>query len=313
METASAKDAGLDVRLLEQAASVVPDQYAHLTSVLIARGGRLVWEHYFGECDASTEHYVASVTKSVVSVVVGIARGAGLFPSLEAPLTEVFPEASGAFARTRIEHLLTMTAGIEFKRAGPAPQSLPSPARHSVEHLLAQASQVKEPGSEFFYEDAVSRLVSAAVSRSTGENCLDFGTRMLFEPLGLRRPRWPSDAADHSQGAGGVWWTPREMLAFGELMLRRGSHQGRQLVPEQWVDLSTRRHSDGGPPAQLGYGYLWWIEPFGIRASFCAAGFGGQLVACLPSLDAVIVTTGDTRQPRNSLPFLASHVLPAFS
>ena len=101
------------------------------------------------------------------------------------------------------------------------------------------------------------------------------------------------------------------MARFGQLMLDGGAWDGRQLVPADWVRESTRRQEDGGPPVDFGYGYLWWVELFDRPGTFCAAGYGGQIIAVFPELDGVVVVTANEHPTQSSFGALRSLILPA--
>ncbi len=227
------------------------DSLRGITSVLEARHGKIVEEHYYEGTRASDRLPVFSITKSVTSALVGIAIADG-----KLSLGERLPWRR----QVTVRQLLSMTAGyasaLNFQRADP--------------QTLASRALVNEPGT-FSYDSGSYDLLGDLLERETGTSIAEYAQRHLFGPMGVRRIRWPG-----GRGASGVLLRPRELLALGELYL----HQGKGIVPASWVRLSTRKHS------RL-YGYGWWIRPH----SYAAYGYLGQVLAVYPQRDEVVLVT----------------------
>jgi hypothetical protein len=176
-----------------------------------------------------------------------------------------------------------------------------------------------EPGSLFFYNSGGSHLLSAIIQAQTGLSTLAYGHQALFEPLGITQVSWIADPTGVNDGGTGLWLRPRDMARFGLLYLRRGEWAGRQLIPAEWVDVSTRSHmpapteaGQGYPPNPhlSGYGYQWWINAFG---GYTAIGFGEQQIMVLPEQDLVIVITGVFPEQGEIMPpdLVQKFILPA--
>ena len=151
-----------------------------------------------------------------------------------------------------------------------------------------------EPGAVFEYSDGVAHLVSAMLTEVLDEPLVDFATRALFEPIGRPAPVWMTDDRGYAYGGVGLEITPRDMLAFGELVLNGGEHGGRRLVSAEWLQRSTQDWiSPGRTSFASGYGFFWWLGDGAPYPYFYANGHGGQLIIVAPERDLVVVATCD--------------------
>jgi CubicO group peptidase (beta-lactamase class C family) len=263
-----------------------------LTSVLVLRQGRLLLERYYhgGSRDRSWSMY--SVTKSVVSALVGIALREGRLESVRQRVVRFFPGELTADVDPRVREitlrdLLTMSAGY---RDVNTPYETDDWVRALLDRPLAS-----EPGAAFSYDDGSVDLLSAVLTKVTGVPAAVYAQRELFGPLGIRPARWNGDGQGHSLGSGGLFLRTREMARLGRLYLDGGRWRGRQILPRAWVRDSTREQIR--VPGGGAYGYLWWIGR-GADRGFAAEGFGGQEIAVVPRLSLVIVLTGVDLDPR---------------
>ena len=266
-QSAMPQQEGIELHTIDQA------DLTGVTSLLVARHGRLVVERYYG-IQAADRVPVFSITKSVVSTLVGIALAEGRLRSVDERLAELLP---GADRRITLRHLLSMTAG--YGRAlnyGPTDAS-----------ALANRPLVSPPGTTFRYDSGSSDLLAAVLARVTGMTAAEYAQRRLFGPLGIRDVRWPG-----SHGGSGLVLRPRDLLAFGQLYLDGGTWKGKRIVPASWVRTSTSAHI-AVPPGQgltSSYGYDWWVETRRGRF-FEAHGYLGQVLAVFPRLDEVVLVT----------------------
>jgi CubicO group peptidase (beta-lactamase class C family) len=256
-----------------------------LLSVLAMRHGRLVFERYYRGANAAGKHDVFSVTKSVVSALVGIELARGDLRSVDQKIVEFFPHQLVRDADTRIgsitlRDLLTMTSGYR-----------PPPATASDDWVRTLLSRplVTAPGAAFSYDDGSAHLVSAIITSASGMPAEQLARRELFAPLGIHGGRWLSDGHGNTIGSTGLSLRPRDLLKLGELYLRQGRWEGRQVVPAAWVRESTRTRVV--IPGGYAYGYFWWVNT-GPHGGFLAQGHAGQVVAVHPRLDLVVVITG---------------------
>jgi CubicO group peptidase (beta-lactamase class C family) len=263
-----------------------------LHSLLVNWRGSVVLEYYGKGIRPGRLANVKSVSKSIISALVGIAVERRLIPGVDTPIVRYFPQLQkDDDPRKRaitIEDLLTMRSGLEstsFDNYGGWVRS-----RNWVNYVLAQPL-VSEPGTTVEYSTGSSHLLSAILTRVSKSTTHQFAQSVLATPLGLTLARWPRDPQGIYFGGNDMLLTPRQMMAFGEMYLREGRARGRQIVPEAWVETSCvpRGRSRFNPDQQYGYG--WWIREFAGHTSCFAWGFGGQYIFTFPALDLVVVTT----------------------
>jgi len=291
---------GLDIGRLLKVIPYIIEKKLDIRSLLVVRNGYLVFENYYAQGMPDRADTIHSVTKSLTSALVGIARGQGLLPDLTATLPQFFPEyfkpgIEPGKRAINLEHLLTMTAGLRsvrvrdgllFRRWYLAPDRV----RFTLDLPL-----VHPPGQVFAYSNPLSDLLAVILARQTGRRLLDLATEHLFNPLGLKVELWAQDLQGHYNGHGGLHLTPRQMAKFGFLYLNQGLWEGRRIVPAEWVRTSTRAQVKAGQ--SYDYGYQWWVRPVGGCPSFRAWGHGGQFIVVVPDLDLVVVVTSETRVP----------------
>jgi CubicO group peptidase (beta-lactamase class C family) len=288
---------GMDSIVLAKIDRYVADAFPTLLSVLIVRHGLLVFEHYYQGCGAGDSANVKSVTKSIVSALVGIALHEHFLRSLDQRLLEFFPQdfPTGGDPRKReitLRHLLTLRSGLLWEES--STESLPAlfASDHWVRHGLS-LPLAYAPGEVFAYSTLDAHLLSAVLTQVTGMSTLEFANRSLFGPLGSRATTWVTDPQGYSIGGSELYLTPRALAKIGYLYLRRGCWEGQQLLPEEYVKDSSRTQvtPNGGVVVPDTYGYLWWVSTVGPHASYYAIGYGGQTIYVIPALDVVLVTT----------------------
>lgn len=247
-----------------------------VTSVLVARHGRLVIERYYDGVGPTDSVPVFSITKTVVSALVGIGIAEGRLQGIDERLAAALPGVTDR--PITIGELLSMTAGygrqLNFGSSDPS--------------VLANRPLVNPPGTTFVYDSGSTDLIAAVLAHVTGMTAAEYAQRRLFRPLGIRDARWPG-----SHGGSGLVLRPRALLAFGQLYLNGGTWRGRRILPSEWARVSTRTHVDV-PPGQGvtdSYGYGWWVQTRGRLRSFAAHGYLGQVLAVFPDLDEVVLVT----------------------
>lgn len=267
----------------------IATQCPDVESVVVLRDERLLFEYYKAGSDGDTLRDVQSVTKSVLAMAVGAALGQGALRSLDQPVTELLPGAApaGDAAALTFRHLLTMTAGFatveRFARA-----TADDPA------FLLRRERVAAPGARFAYDNLSANLLSVALQAAVGRTSAAFAQQQLFAPLQIRDFAWAAGAGGHSLGFSGLRLRSRDMTQLGRLMLLQGQWQGRSLLPEAYVQQAVTAHSPGGPPANLPYGYLWWLLPSeGEAKTYFASGYGGQMLWVHRPLNLVIAATSE--------------------
>lgn len=286
-----ADQVGFDAVRLEQTIQDLAELEG-LHGLLIARHGRLVAERYFRGSASHRLHNLKSASKSVLSAIAGLAVKEG-FLELDQPIAEVLPEAADLDEPRKqaitVRHLLTMTSGLESTSFGNYGSWVAS--RNWVRAALARPLQA-QPGTRFSYSTGGTHLLSATISRAAGRSTHDFAREHLFDPLEIRRSAWARDRQGVHMGGNNLSLLPRDMLKFGQLYLNRGRWRGKQLLPWQWIDESTRPGlvgPRGRGRIYGGYGYLWWLRGQRERGAYIASGFGGQYIYVAPAEDLVVV------------------------
>jgi CubicO group peptidase (beta-lactamase class C family) len=310
------------------------DSDPSMNGIVVVRGGYVVFEQYFHGFHEHSYHTINSITKSVLSALVGIALHRQDLVSVDQPLLEFFPEVDdpGVDPRVRritLRHLVTMTTGW-------SPDTFDLAEFSTNSALVATALRrpiAHDPGVNFWYDNLGAHLVSVLLTRATSMSTAAFAHATLLGPLGVwtdETPRfiwntqgktepggphnfhrfalwdetgglpWKVDPSGYFTGYAGLHLTVREMAKFGYLYLHGGWWDGVPLVPQDYVRESLQPQSSGGPPARVPYGYLWWLPEQGAQRRYLALGFGGQYVQVVPQLDLVVAIASSGANPNAS-------------
>jgi CubicO group peptidase (beta-lactamase class C family) len=335
----SPEQAGIDRRRLEaMTGSIHANPAFNVHAVLIERDGRLVYEEYFSGEDErrgrplglvtftrAMKHDIRSVTKSVISALVGIAAGSGAIRSLDAPVLDSFPEYADLQVPERrqitIRHALTMSAGFEWNDLSYRdPRNDETAMDQSVDPLRYVLSRpiVAPPGASWRYNGGTTQLLGAIVQRATGQPLADYARAVLFDPLGITDVEWLGRHAGMPSAASGLRLRPRELAKFGSLYLHGGQWNGHQVVPREWIDESTRRRLTFPKQQGRGYAYLWWHTCYPTRSGVVevptAVGNGMQRIFLLRAQRTVVtVLSGRYNQFGANPPerLLLDYVIPA--
>lgn len=282
------------------------EHYPTLDTLLIIQRGEimLAYERTPGALDAP--HNLKSATKSVLSALIGIALAAGDIPSLDDTIGKLMPgwftpSTDPRLRSIRVRDLLMLRSGLDWTEFH-GPSTVQMTASPDWVRFVLERPLIHDPGTRHTYSTGDTHLLAALLQQRTGMSALDFATYYLFQPLGITGANWATDPQGIHVGGSELVLTPRDMAKFGQLYLNNGLRSGEQVIPADWVRLSTQPHTLVIPPGARGcttisYGYLWWLRPQGSYESFMAVGFGGQFIVVIPALDLVVVLTGDIRNP----------------
>ena len=258
-------------------------------------GDRIVFERYYNGTRSTDPANIKSASKSVISALVGIAIRDGVLEGTGQTIASFFPQLANAKGDTSISpatitigHLLSMRSGLETTSNRNYGRWVRS--RNWVDHILSRPF-VTQPGTEMVYSTGNSHLLSAILTKVSRKSTWQFAQETLAEPLGFRLSPWPQDPQGIYFGGNDMLLTPRQMLAFGRLYLDHGRHNGRQVIPEEWVRASIVPRVQSRREAGRYYGYGWWIRTMAGYQSPYAWGFGGQFIFLVPELDMVVVST----------------------
>lgn len=281
-----------------------------VTSLLIQKDGELLTERYFGRLDENETTNIKSASKSIISLLVGIAIDRGDIESVDQPIAQYFEEyfkenSNPQKEKITIKDLLTMRSGLEttsFHNYGRWVVS-----ENWVEFALEQPMEAT-PGGDMVYSTGTSHLLSVILTKATGMSTKAFAEEHLFEPLNIQVGGWDRDPQGYYMGGNNMALRPPSMLKIGQMVLDGGTYDGQRILSEQWLKDSFQVYtrSNYNP---YNYGYMWWEKPVGKFKVHFAWGYGGQYIFIVPSLDAVIVLTGNLQNASQS----RSYKEPVFS
>jgi CubicO group peptidase (beta-lactamase class C family) len=305
---------GMDSGALADLVTLIDSRYPDIDAVAIVRNGTLVLDAAFYPHEADKLHQVYSVTKSVVSTLIGIAIEHGLVEGLDVSIVNLLSghvpvEVDDLKASMTLEDVLTMSTGLDCRDSYLYRWEGLGEMRASggwAAHVLALPMR-EEPGTRFEYCNGASHLLSTILTEATGGTALEFGRETLFGPLGIEDVTWREGPDSVSTGYAGIALRPADMAKIGWLYLQDGAWNGEQLVPSGWTDAATQRHVDAGTAA-AGYGYQWWVED-----DYAAAiGYGGQYILVVPEHDLVVAfVSGLSRNQDAPEDLLQRYIIPA--
>jgi CubicO group peptidase (beta-lactamase class C family) len=273
----------------------------HIYSMLVIRHGALVAEEYFGTPQRASAMPVASVAKSIVGALVGIALEEGYLVDLDERMIDYFPEFDGPGLDPRkrditVRQLVQMRAGFPFDSTNEFFDGLVENGNW-MRFIITEWPLVRDPGSGHDYSSASAHLLSGIVTKASGMSLRDLANRYLFGRMGQPIETWPRDPQGYCIGSGDVHCTPLQLASLGQMMLDGGRWRGRWIVSPQWVadslhPVSASPYGSSIRPYQdMHYGQLWWQATIAGREVFFAWGHGGQFVTLVPTLDLIVVTT----------------------
>jgi len=295
--TATAESHGFDSAIMAEGLRSIVKDGTKLHSLLVVSGGDVLLDAYFYPYDGSVVHDQASVTKSVMTTLIGIAADQGKL-DLDAPVLSFFPGRAVANRDARkeritVRHLTSNTAGMECIHHPDEPTNRAMHASPDWVQFALDLPMVAEPGTSFAYCSPGMHLLSAILQQATGMTTLEFARANLFEPLGIRDVQWPPDPQGITNGHGELYLRPHDMAKLGFLWLHDGQWDGQQIVSPEWVRAASQSQIGTGPEYAEDYGYGMWIgRPDEELTYFAADGRGGQRILVIPSMDLIVVTTG---------------------
>jgi len=267
-----------------------------LHSLLISWNGQLILERYFNGRNANDIANVKSVSKSIMSALVGIAIEQGHINSVEQSIGDfvgdsISGDESTAKQQITIENLLSMQSGLRTTSNRNYGAWVLSP--NWIEWALAQPFD-DAPGGRMIYSTGNTHLLSAVISTATGMSTLEYARLTLGRPLGFNVSAWPTDPQGVYFGGNDMEFTPRQMLAIGEVYISGGVRNGRRIIPDHWIDATFVRRTESEREPGRYYGYGWWIRDMAGFETPYAWGYGGQFILLIPDLDLVVVTTSSS-------------------
>ena len=264
-QISSLKKEGVDVGPINELMQDIlngHDEVRNVHSVLLVKNGKLVLEEYFYGTHRNHIHHLQSDTKSVISILIGIAIDKSLIKNEKQPILDFFPEITpanfdGQKRKITIEHLLMMAPGLQCRDSSRYGWRGLSEMRRSADwvQFMLGLPMAEPPGTRFENCNGASFLLSAIIQKATGMNALEFAKKHLFNYLGTDDLNWPANPQGITIGWADLQLTPRDMAKIGQMMLKGGRWQGMQIISQNWVNQSTQAHIKAGG---YDYGYQWW-------------------------------------------------------
>ena len=275
----------------------INSKYGNTTGIVILKDGIVSYEKYFKGCTANSRVHIFSVTKSVISILIGIALDKGYIENIEKKVLDYFPEYKVKRGETKIQNItirdmLTMTAPYKYRFFAPYIKYFTSSdwVKFSLD-LLGGHGKI----GTFRYAPLIGPdILSGILVKATRQSVLDFAAENLFEPLGIKVENnllfkskeeqmafnrstdisgWVTDPMGIHAAGWGLTLTPMEMAKIGQLYLNGGMWEGKQIISSKWIEDSTIEHSRW-KKENLPYGYLWWVNEDG----YAAMGDGGNVI-----------------------------------
>jgi CubicO group peptidase (beta-lactamase class C family) len=299
-----AEHQGIDSAQLADGIRSMQEKQLAIDSLMIVRNGYVVLDAYFSSYDGSFPHDLASITKSVMTTLIGIAVDQGKL-QLDQKVVSFFPDRSITNLDERkknmtILDLVSMRNGMESECFNGDEPTLAS-MRSAPDWIQAALDRkmVYEPGTHFCYDSPGMHLLSAILQETTGMTALEYAQKYLFGPLGIRDVIWLADPQGYTYGWGDLHLKPEDAAKLGYLWINRGFWNGQQIVSDSWVSASVKAHSRmvGN---EYGYGYGWWVTAI----DFYAMGREGQYIHVLPSINTIVVITAGEDVIDQVMPFL---------
>jgi CubicO group peptidase (beta-lactamase class C family) len=287
-----------------------------LHSFVILRHGKIISKGWWGPYRKDLKHVMYSVSKSFTSVGVGFAIAENKLKLTDKVVTffpNSLPDTLSTYMKgMTVQDLLKMSTGMNTDPLFNARGSSDWPK------AFISAPVENKPGSIFKYNNMASFMLSAIVQKATGEKLVDYLKPRLFDPLGINNFTWDEAPGGYTFGAIGLKLQSEDMAKFGQMLLQKGKWNGRQIVPQSWVEQATAVQIASNAPEnktpkelndwEQGYGYQFWR---GRNNTYRADGLGGQFIIQFPEKDAVVVLTSAATNTQEELDMVWDHLLPA--
>jgi CubicO group peptidase (beta-lactamase class C family) len=307
---ATPEEQGFDSAKMAEGLLAIQKNGTAIHNLTIVRNDKMILDADFYPYDGSIYHDVASITKSVMTTLIGIAADQGKL-KLDDTMLSFFPDREIANRDERKERitvadLASMSSGLTCAADDEITMNEMRASQDWVQFALDRQT-VRKPGTKFAYCSPDMHLLSAILQQATGMTTFDFAQKYLFQPLAIQDVYWPADPQGVTHGAGDLALHPQDMARLGSLFLHKGQWKGQQIVSSKWVDSALQPYH-GGTGRIEDYGYGWWIGQPENEPEFLAAGNGGQKVKVYPRLNMIIVTTGGGFEFSEIQPYLVGAI-----
>lgn len=275
-----------------------------INTCIITQKSNCTFEYYKNKKQKDKLHKINSCTKSIVSILIGIALDKKYLHSLDEPLHNFFPDILHVQSDKRkmsltIRHMVTMTDGLDFPEFGEWNAFAPMVYHHDIVKFVLERPLLNEPGTHMNYNSGCSHILAAILQQVTNMRVEEFAVKYLFTPLGIKDYRWYVDKMNINKGSDGLVLKPEDMQKIGQLMLNKGCYNNKRIVSDKWIIQSVTPNLK--TYERIGfYGMHWWVSRFNEEQDFTedssfyfALGFGGQYIMVIPTQELVITITSD--------------------
>lgn len=302
-----AAEQNVDSKGLENAYDLLsanPDTRA----LIVERNGIIVQEEYFNSVNAEDYFDIRSVTKSVMSILIGIAVDKGYITSVNDPigkyLSMILPDLEASKAAITIKQLLTMSSGLPWLELGSSTSDFSAWVSSSdqLRWILNKPFEYS-PGTHWNYNTGASHVLSAILAASSEFVAKQFAQNYLLGPMDATVGNWNADSRGNNFGGHGIYMRPKDMIKIGRMMMNGGVYNGNRIVSSSWVQESTTQYFNTNYIVTYGegYGYLWWKgrdSNTGLTFTF-AHGYGGQFIIYVPARNTIIAAVTSYTGLRN--------------
>lgn len=283
------------------------------TAFLVIQNGEIIHEQYWKDCQDSTASNMFSVTKSIVSLLIGVAIEEGKITSIKERIGNYLPEFSkDNRGDITIQNLLTMSSGLDWDEQYSSPFSVTTQAYYgnNLRELVMKQKSITAPGKTFKYLSSDTQLLAYILEKATGQTISDYAQEKIWQPIGAEyKAIWSKDGENGDERAFCCFHTnAKDIARIGQLILNNGNWNGMQIVPEKYIKGVTRPLKgmlDKNGAALDHYGYQWWILPTAKEAIPYMRGHKGQYIYSVRSKNAVIVRLGEDKDKRELGPITA--------
>jgi CubicO group peptidase (beta-lactamase class C family) len=277
-------------------------QIETIYSLLITKNGYLIAEQYFNGRNINSSSPVASVTKSFISALIGLALNEEYLIHLDQKMVTFFPEYLAYMNDQRknditIRHLIQMRAGYPFDSVQEFFDQMFA-SGNWLRFLIRDYALENDPGTVWNYSNGSAHILSGIITKATDMSTYEFAMQFLCNPLNIRIIHWPRDPQGYYAGHGDISIKPRGLAKFGQLYLDKGVYNGEKIIPVEWINESFQDYSDSYYGSidyfrNIKYGYLWWSADVGNYRVQFAWGHGGNYIVIVPEAEIIVVSTAD--------------------
>lgn len=324
----------MDEEKILELEKIINNDYKNIAGMVVLKDGKTLYENYFNDCNTNSKIHVYSVTKSIISILIGIAMDKGYIKSVDEKILDFFPDYTvkrreKVIQKITLKDLLTMTAPYKYK-FNPYIKYFTSDdfVKFSLDSLGG-----KDDIGKFRYAPLIGPdIFSGILVKATGKSLLNFAKENLFEPLGITVDNnitfnskeeqlafnkstnisgWVTDSKGINTGGWGLTLSATDMAKIGQLYLNDGIWNGKQIVSKSWIEDSTKEHSRWDK-LNIPYGYLWWISDDNDYG-YAAMGDGGNIIY-VNKAKKMVVSIASLFVPRakDRIDFIKKHIEPTF-